>query len=174
LDHLLIGNLWNVPTYDAEELVRFLARHPDLLSKAGEALGRLARDATEPDALEAVAALWRAAVTAGPEANLAGFGWMSMIRALDDELWADLTRQTQRVNKGVLDSTDRVCQRAGAMTPSATTLGIFDDLVRYTPKVWDRQSAGRHAADHLGVAGPLASTPEYQRLWAALLERGYL
>jgi hypothetical protein len=113
-------------------------------------------------------------VTAGPEANLAGFGCMSMIRALEDELWADLTRQTQRANKGVVDWTDRVCKRAGAMTPSATTLGIFDDLVRYAPEAWDRQRAGRHAADHLGVAGQLASTPEYQRLRAALLERGHL
>lgn len=51
---------------------------------------------------------------------------------------------------------------------------IFDDLLRYTPKAWDRQSAGRHAAAHLRVAGQLASTPEYQRLRAALLERGYL
>ncbi len=151
-----------------------LARHPDLLSNAGEKLGRLARDATEPGALEAAVALWRAALTAGPKANLAGFGWMSMIRALGDELWADLTRQTQRANKGVLDWTDRVCKRAGAMTPSATTLGIFDDLVRYTPKAWDRQRAGRHAADHLGDAGRLAPTPEYQRLRAGLLERGYL
>lgn len=174
LDHLLVGNLWAVSGYDADELVQFLARYPDLLSKAGEMLGRLARDATEPDALAAAVALWRAAITASPEANLAGFGCMSMIRTLDDELWADLTRQTQRANKGVLDWVDRVCERAAAMTPSPTTLGIFDDLVRYTPKAWDRQSAGRHAAAHLGVAGQLASTPEYQRLRAALLERGYL
>ncbi len=174
LDHLLIGNLWSIPGHDADELVQFLADHPDLLSKAGEMLGRLARDATESDTLDAAVAFWRAAITAGPKANLAGFGWMSMIQALDDELWADLTRQTQRANKGVLDWADRVCKRAGAMTPSATTLGIFDDLVRYTPKAWDRQSAGRHAANHLGVAGELESTPEFRRLRAALLERGYL
>lgn len=174
LDHLLIGNLWNVSSYGANDIVQFLARHPDLLSKAGEMLGRLARDATEPDALAAAVALWRAAITAGPTANLAGFGGMSMIRALDDELWADLTRQTQRANKGVLDWADRVCKRAAEMTPSATTLGIFDDLVRYAPKAWDRQRAGRHAADHLGVAQQLRSAAEYQRLRAALLERGYL
>ena len=174
LDHLLIGNLWNLPGYGADEIVRFLARHPDLLSKAGEALGRLASDATEPDALDSAVALWHSAIAAGPKASLAGFGWMSMISALDDELWAGLTRQTQRANKGVLDWADRVCTRAGAITPSATTLGIFDDLVRYTPKAWDRQSAGRHASDHLGAAEQLATTPEYQRLWAALLERGYV
>jgi hypothetical protein len=174
LDHLLIGNLWNVPGYDSDDLVPFLAGHSDLLSKAGEVLGRLARGAIEPDALAAAAAFWRAAIAAGPEANLAGFGWMSMISAFDDDLWADLTRQTQQANKGVLDWADRVSKRAGAMTPSTTTLGIFDDLVRYTPHAWDRQRAGRNACDHLGAAEQLASTPEHRRLRAALLERGYL
>src|SRR5690606_6461545 len=43
IDQLLIAMLWEVPGYTVEDNIEFLRQSPELLSRAGEMLGRLLR-----------------------------------------------------------------------------------------------------------------------------------
>jgi hypothetical protein len=173
LTHVLIGNLWGVPGYSADELLRYLSSVPGLMSKAGEALGRLARDADEAS-LPVAVALWAAAVDLDADQDLGGFGWFAEVKTMDDTEWADLTIRTLQASGARIDWANGVGERAAAMAPTITTMAILDDLVRHAGEDWDRRRSAELAVEHLGRAGTLSATPEYQRLRNTLAERGLL
>jgi hypothetical protein len=173
LTHVLIGHLWGVPGYTTTELLQYLSSVTGLLSKAGEALGRLARNADEK-ALPVAVALWAAALDSGSDQDLGGFGWFAEVTAMDDAEWADLTLRTLQASGARIDWANGVGERAAAMEPTITTIVILDDLVRHAGEDWDRRRSAELAVEHLGRAGTLSATPEYQRLRNTLAERGLL
>jgi hypothetical protein len=174
LNHVLIANLWAVPGYSVDELLGFLSCEPGLLSQAGGQLGRLARGADEPDALEGAVTTWRAALDAGRVGELAGFAWMAEIEALDDDVWLELTWRTMQATPGRVEWGHTLPKRTAAMEPTAMTLAVLDHVVRFESNQWDAHMTGPLAAGHWNRAGALAGTDEYTRLQAALLERGHL
>lgn len=175
IDHLLLAMLWGVPGYTVHDNVAFLRQSPELLSKAGESLGRLLRQGDAEDAHVAVAtSFWNAAVDVGDGFALAGFGWMAEAMTIDDENWAVLTQKTLGLTGGKLDWAHKVADRAAASAPSTTTLSIMNSLVRSIDDEWDRRGTAEKAVALLQAATELAGTPEYERLRTTLLERGAL
>ena len=175
IDHLLLAMLWGVPGYTVHDNVAFLRQSPELLSKAGESLGRLLRQGDAEDAHVAVAtSFWNAAVDVGDGLALAGFGWMAEAMTIDDENWAVLTQKTLGLTGGKLDWAHKVADRAAASAPSTTTLSIMNSLVRSIDDEWDRRGTAEKAVALLQAATELAGTPEYERLRTTLLERGAL
>jgi hypothetical protein len=174
VDHMLVANLWAIPGYSTDELVGFFTTVPGLLSSAGEAFGRLARHADDPRHLAAAMRFWQVAIDFDTQESRSGFGWFAEASGIDDELWAELTLGTLQTSAGAIDWTYRVAERAHAMAPSTATLAIFDELVRHSAHDWDRRRASELAVEHIRQAQALAATPEYQRLYTTLLERGLL
>jgi hypothetical protein len=174
LDQMLVANLWAIPGYSIDELVGFFASVPGLLSKAGEALGRIARHSDDADHLAAAIALWQAAIDFDTNEDRSGFGWFTEVRRIEDELWAELTLRTLQTSGGAIDWAHGVAERVHPMAPSTTTLAIFDDLIRHSERDWDRRRSAELAVEHLAVAHALAATPQYQRLRTTLIERGLL
>lgn len=175
LDHLLIAMLWRTPGYSVQENVRFLQQSPQLLSNAGEALGRLLRNKqADGDHIELATEFWRTAIQAGKSDGLPGFGWFTEIVSLDEEVWADLTLATLRGSGGRIDWSHKVAERAAASPPSRITLDIMNELVRRSGDEWDRRSNAETATVLLAAATELEGTAEYARLRTTLLERGAL
>jgi hypothetical protein len=175
LDHLLVAMLWGEEGYSTTSTLAFLAEEPSRVSEAGESLGRLLRheDASD-DHIRVAADIWRQAAEQGTSDSLLGFGWMSEVEGLDDELWAELTRDTLAVTRGKIDWAHRVTERTAEMTPTTTTLAILDLLIRGQNDPYERRDAIERAVEVLNRAEPHRSTPEYQRLRNALHERGAL
>lgn len=175
LDHLLVATLWEEEGYSTTSTLAFLAEEPSRMSEAGERLGRLLRhDEASNDHIRVAADIWRQAVDRGASDSLPGFGWMSEVEGLDDELWAELTRDTLAVTRGKIDRAHRVTERAAEMTPTPTTLAVLDLLIRGQNDAYERRDAIERADEVLDRAQPYRSTPEYQRLRNALNERGAL
>ncbi|MEZ5222216.1 MAG: hypothetical protein R2743_12035 [Ilumatobacteraceae bacterium] len=173
IDQLLIAMLWEVPGYTVEDNIEFLRQSPELLSKAGEMLGRLLRHQDAEASHVAVAArFWESAIEVGDSASLAGFGWMAEVERLQDERWAELVQKTLAKTAGKIDWAHKVAERTASMTPSATTLSIMNSLVRGIADEWDRRGTAEKAAAVLVAATNLAGTTEYERLRTTLLERG--
>jgi hypothetical protein len=174
LDHTLVANLWAIPGYSTDELVSFFASVPGLLSRAGEALGRLASHADDADHLAVAVRLWQAAIELDTRESRSGFGWFAEATEIDDEVWARLTLSTLQRSGGAIDWAHAVAERVYRLTPSTTTLAIFDELIRHSEHEWDRRRAAELAAEHLAQTPALSNAPEYQRLRTTLLERGSL
>lgn len=173
LDHFMVGMLWQVPGYSADEAITFL-RSLGSLSNAGQALGQLLGDdnaSTEHTAL--AAQFWEKAIYRGTVETLAGFGWYAEISALDDATWAQLTRQTLNITRGRIDWARHVACRAARPQPTPDTLEILNQLLRCLPDGWDQRSVLDTATLAIKKANPsLTGAPEYQRLRTTLLERG--
>jgi hypothetical protein len=129
---------------------------------------------TDADAVEAVVTFWRHAIDHGPPGELTGFGWMAVVDAIDDQLWADLTWQCQQLVGGPGEWPDAVAQRASRLTPTTTTLAILDQLVRFETEPSSRYMLAPLARTHIEAAGVLAGSVEFIRLRSALQERGWL
>jgi len=172
LDHLLIAMLWGVPGYDVEDNVTFLRRPPSLLSKSGEALGRLLRHGEADDSHIACALVfWNAAIATKEQEGLEGFGWLAEVDKLDNDTWAERTLSTLAVTGGRIDWSHKVGERVAALPASATTLAVMNHLVRGASDEWDRRRNIERAVALLHAGSALASTPEYERLRTTLLER---
>jgi hypothetical protein len=174
LDHMLVANLWAIPGYSTDELVSFFALVPGLLSRAGEALGRLASHTDDANHLEVALGFWQAATEFDTRESRSGFGWFAEVTGIDDDVWAQLTLATLQTSGGTIDWAHAVAERVHRVTPSTTTLTIFDELIRHSEHEWDRRRAAELAAEHLARAAALSNAPEYQRLRTTLLERGIL
>lgn len=175
LDHLLVAMLWEEDGYSTASMLEFLAEEPNRLSETGERLGRLLRheDASD-DHIRVAVDLWQQAADRGDSDSLLGFGWMSEVHGLDDEVWSELMRDTLAVTRGQIDWAQRVAERAAEMIPTTTTLAILDLLIRGPNDAYERRDAIERAVEVLDRAEPHRSTPEYQRLRNALHERGAL
>jgi len=173
LDHVLLAYLWQLHGYDRDDIVGFLVANPELVSAAGEQLGRLLRDA-DPEMATAGAALWRAILEAAPSADLSGFGWFSEVKALDDAEWCELTVETALKSKTGLDWAHGIGERMSGMEPSVMSLRLLDELVRHSHDRWDVYRIEEVAVAHITKAASLTATVEYRRLHAALKERGLL
>ncbi len=173
IDQVLVAMLWEVPGYTVEENIEFLRQPPDLLSKAGEMLGRLLRFQDDEALYVAVAArFWESAIEVGNSVSLQGFGSMAAVERLEDGRWAELVLKTLARTAGKITWASEVAERAANMTPSATTLSIMNSLVRGIADEWDRRGMAERAAAVLAAAANLADTTEYERLRTTLLERG--
>lgn len=170
LEHVLLGYLWQCRGYSGDYLAKFLMSQ-GLTSEAGEAMGRMLRDAPA-DAARLGVALWRSVLETSSSRSLAGFGWFAEVRAVDDADWCDLTLRTMRASDGPVAWTRGIAKRVVSMDPTTTTLAIVDELVRRPERQWEVLTTGEAAVQHLQRAGDLRETVEYQRLHAALAERG--
>ena len=173
LDRLLVAVLRQVPGFTVETAATFL-RSVQMISGAGEALGRLLRgDDVAPDLLTVAVQFWERAISFGDSESLAGFGWHAEITSLDDATWTALTRQTLEITRGHIRWGRYVAKRAARLDPSSDTLEILNLLVRGLPDSWDRRDV-LDTASHVveTLTSPLTTTPEYQRLRTATLERG--
>ena len=172
-NHLLVAMLWHVPGYSVAENVAFLRQAPNLLSEAGEVLGRLLRHGDAEDAHVACGlAFWDEAIATSNREALAGFGWMAEVDRLHHTSWAERTASTLAITDGHLDRSDKVAERAATIPASPTTLSLMNSLVRGESDEWQRRRNVEHAAALLQTASSFADTPEYRRLRTTLLERG--
>lgn len=173
LERYLTAMLWECSGYGIPEVASFL-QSQDLVSDAGEALGRLLRhDNAELRHVELAVELWQKILAAKKKPSLRGFGWFSEVSRLENDLWAELTLKTLEASNSRIDCAQQVADRVTAATPTATGLAILNELVRGgLDNEWDRLSIAEQAALFLSSAQDLAGTPEYKRLQTALLERG--
>ena len=173
LGHVLLAYLWQIHGYDRQAIRGFLVANPELVSAAGEQLGRLLRDA-DPEMTAAGAALWREVLETAPSTDLSGFGWFSEAKALDDAEWCELTVETALKSRTGLDWAHGIGERLSRMEPSVTSLRLLDELVRHPHGRWDAYRIEEVAVAHIAKATSLTESAEYRRLHAALAERGML
>lgn len=173
LEHVLIAYLWQCSGYSLDQTIAFLESVPGLTSDAGEALGRMLYDAPD-DAVRLGVGLWAGVLESGVQRSLAGFGWFAEVSAIDDAGWSDLTLRTMKASAGSITWSHGITKRIALMEPTPTTLAILDDLVRRPEREWDAHPAAEAALEHIQLAESLQGTVEYQRLHAALAERGLL
>jgi hypothetical protein len=173
LEVYIIGMLWAIPGYSPDEMVADL-RSRDLLSSSGEAVGRLLRtDGVTSELVDIGVAFWRSAIASG-SSDLAGFGWMSEISAIDDQTWVELTLRTVQATSGVLDWSQEVASRLEAASRSTSVLAILNLMLRGLKDVWDFRIIGALGARVLMSSPGLEATEEYTRLKNVLIERGLL
>ena len=173
LGHLLVAMLHGWKGHSIETVAKLLERHTELVPEAAVELANLLRnDEVDKSHLDAGTALWQMLLQSSAASHLAGFGWMSIVTALDDVLWARLTRRTIEATLGKFGWDEEVAERA--MTEPFTTdkLAILDLLVRHTPSDWVRRCIADNANTLLNVRPDLAQTPEHIRLRTALIGHG--
>ena len=173
LEHLLVAYLWQCDGYTLDEVLAFLASNPGLTSEAGEALGRMLREGT-PEAVQLGVRLWTATLESGPRRSLAGFGWFAEVDGVDNAEWSELTLRTMRASTSPIARPRGITKRLARMEPTPTGLAILDDLIRRPESPWAAHSAAEAALELLLRTEHLHDTVEYQRLRAALAERGML
>ena len=181
LEHVIVAMLWEVPGYSIAEVISFIGQSAELMSDAGETLGRLlAEGVAEQRFADNAMSFWQAALdhvaTMGSEAGdaLFGFGWLAEVEAIDTEEWEEMTLRTLKATGGRIDRMHGIGDRLVASPPTANSLAIFDELVRGHGAEWDREDAAEQANPHLESAEHLQGTVHYRRLRAALMERGQL
>ncbi|QHT54643.1 hypothetical protein GXP71_00020 [Cellulomonas sp. H30R-01] len=172
LEYVLVGHLWQLDGYGAQEILALLRADSGITPRLGESLGRLLRG-VDGEVNDLGVSLWEQILDAELGHDMSGFGWLAEACGIADGAWCRLTLRTARATPTGLDWSSRVAERAAAMTASETTLALLDELVRHPRRPWDGYRAAEHALTHLSAArGPLLETPEYRRLHAALVERG--
>jgi hypothetical protein len=173
MDHVLIAYLWQTPGYTARDLVNLWSTHEGVLSRSGEALGRLARQIDNPEHLQRAVEYWDVALAHQTRESRSGFGWFSTAAELDDTEWASRTLATIEISGGQIDWLHGITERVNGMEPTSTTLAILGEIIRNGNQDWSLRETVTVAAEYLQRAAGLASTPEYQRLHTALRERGF-
>ena len=181
LDHLLIAMLWELSGYSVQEVIGLVGRTPEVMSSAGDRLGRLlSRSDTDQGQVEIAVSFWQAALDRAPQLGeaagdaLQGFGWFSEAQQIDSDVWAQLTLQTIQIAGGHLDWQHGIAERVVNSDPNPTRLAILDELVRGPVSQWERQDVAKQAAQALASAQELQDTVEYRRLEGTLIERGLL
>ena len=181
LDHLVVAMLRELSGYSVQDLVGLVGRTPEMLSAAGDRLGRLlSRSKTEPAHTEIAISFWQAALNRAPALGqaasdaLQGFGWFSEAQQIAQDVWEQKTLQTIQTAGGRIDWQHGVAQRVAKSPPSRTGLAILDELVRGPGDEWTRRDVAEQAAQMLNSAHGLQDTVEYRRLRATLMERGLL
>ena len=173
LGHALVAMLWGWNGHSIESVSRLLERHTELIPEAAERLAKLLRDdEVDEEHLAAGVRLWQVLLQSTEASSLAGFGWMSIVTALDDELWSELTRRTIEATRGKLGWDQEVADRSMAEPLTADKLAILDLLVRHTPSDWVRRCIADNADTLLSVGPDLAQTDEHLRLRTALISHG--
>jgi hypothetical protein len=173
---LLIGMLWDVPGYDVESVVdQLVSRRSDLLSAAGEALGRLLRhDDVEPKHVERGVEFWRAVVSRNDANAMSGFGWWAEVKALDRERWEALTLASAELAHGRLEWAHEVAKRAADESITEAGLAILNELVRGQVDEWDRLQVMQTALTALSTAAEVHRESEpFGRLRTSVIERGF-
>lgn len=173
---LLIGMLWDVPGYDVDSIVdQLVSRRSDLLSAAGEALGRLLRhDDVEPKHVERGVEFWRGVVSRNDPDAMSGFGWWAEVKTLDRERWELLTLASAELAHGRLDWAHEVAKRAADEGITETGLAILNELVRGQVDEWDRLQVMQTALTALSVAAEAhRESDAFRRLRTSLIERGF-
>ena len=173
MTHLLLAMLWGWKGYSVESVARFLERHAELIYVTAEQLAKLLRhDDADADHLSVGVRLWEELLRSTAASSLAGFGWMSIVTALDGSLWSELTRKTIDATRGQFGWDEEVANRAMAAPLTADKLAILDLLVRHTPDDWVRRRIVDNADTLLRVGSDLAQTDEHVRLRTALISHG--
>lgn len=173
IDHVLIAMLWDWKGHSVEAVTDFLERHTELIPEAAECLAKLLRgDEVNPSHLATAVAFWEMLLDSGAARHGARFGWMSIVTALEDKIWSELTRRTIEATRGQYGWDDEVADRAMTAPLTVDKLAILDLLVRHSPSDWVRQCIADKADTLLGVGPDLADTPEFVRLRTALLGHG--
>ena len=171
--HLLVAMLWGWKGYSVESVARFLERHADLIYEAAEQLAKLLRhDDVDADHLSVGVRLWEELLRSTAVSSLAGFGWMSIVIALDDALWSQLTRKTIDATRGQFGWDEEVADRAMTEPLTVDKFAILDLLMRHTPSDWVRRRIADNADTLLCVGPGLAETDEHVRFRTALMSHG--
>ena len=173
LEHLLVAMLHGWNGHSIEAVATLLKKNTDIILEAAVKLANLLRnDEVDKLHLDAGVALWQMLLQSSAASHLAGFGWMAIVTALDDVLWAELTRQTIEATPGKFGWDEEVAERAMTEPFIADKLAILDLLVRHTPSDWVRRRIADNANALLQVGPDLAQTPEHIRLRTALIGHG--
>ncbi len=173
LGHVLVAMLHGWNGHSIESVARLLKQRTELIPKAAERLAKLLRnDEVDKKHLDAGVTLWQMLLQSSAASSLAGFGWMSIVTALDDSLWARLTRKTIEATPGKFGWDEEVAERAMTEPLITDKLAILDLLVRHTPSDWVRRCIADNVNTLLDVGPDLAQTPEHIRLRTALIGHG--
>ncbi len=175
MEHMIIAMLWECPGYSIQDTVAFLRTSPDLVSRAGQALGYVLDGAdADPRLVDAAIEFWETILNTETGAAVEGFGLLSEVAAMDTETWEDLTLRTIRAAEGRIDWSHGIADRLAASHPTPTGLAILNELIRGRLDEWDCLYVAEKAADILPRASDLQETEDYKRLHTTLLERGFI
>ena len=164
LGHVLVAMLYGWKGHSIEAVATLLKKNTDLIPEAAERLATLLRsDVVDKMQLDAGVKLWQILLQSSAKSHLARFGWMTIVTALDDSVWARLTRQTIEATPGQFGWDEEVAERAMTEPLTADKLAILDLLVRHTPSDWVRRCIADNATTLLDVGPDLAQTDEYLR-----------
>ena len=173
LGHVLVAMLWGWKGHSAKSVAGLLERHTELIYEAAERVSKLLRDdEVDEGHLAAAVELWEVLLQSAAASSVAGFGWMSIVTALADGRWSELTRKTIDATRGQFGWDEEVAKRSMTEPLTVDKLAILDLLVRHTPSDWVRRCIADNADMLLGVGPDLAATPEYLRLRTALIGHG--
>ena len=175
MDHFMVAMLWNCAGYQIDDIVRFmvnhLGEHPELASRAGERLSHIVSDeGTEERHLESAIHFWEAMLNSRAASRLEGFEAMHLLDALDDEVWAQLTRRTLEATADRGFWLHGVADRAMELPPTTAKLAVLNAIVRGHLEPWDRYHIAERINTVIQNAAELESTAEYHQLITALRE----
>lgn len=175
MDHFMVAMLWNCAGYQINDIVRFIVHHrgehPELASRAGERLSFIVSDEdTEQRHLESAIQFWEAMLNSRAASKLEGFEAMHLVDALDDEVWAQLTRRTLEATADRGFWLHRVADRAMGLPPTTAKLAVLNAIVRGPLEPWDRYHIAGRINPVIQNAAELESTAEHKQLITALRE----
>ena len=175
MDHFMVAMLWNCAGYQIDDIVRFIVHHfgehPELASRAGERLSFIVSDeGNEQRHLESAIHFWEAMLNSRAASRLEGFDAMHLVDALDDEVWAQLTRRTLEATADRGFWLHGVADRAMELPPTTAKLAVLNAIVRGHLEPWDRYHIAEHINTVIQNAAELEATAEYQQLITALRE----
>ncbi len=135
--HVMVHVLYGSRGYGVEDSVRNLASiGPDAVSVAGHECGFLIHDEnTEKKFVERAVQFWEAVLDSSPEpAELYGFGWWTLTKSIDRDVWERLMLRTCEAAGGLVEDPHGVIDRASSDgNPTESGIRIVE-LVRRANK----------------------------------------
>ena len=172
LQHVLAGMLRRCAGYESESVATYLRQNPDLGQQASGQLAFLLRGKDiEAAHLDIGTELWRALIASASADTLTGFGRMSQVTALDDDLWAKLTLETLSATAGQIDWHNQVADRAMTAPVTITQLCIVKQIVQGQSDAWTLRRIADRIEEFFDAASELRDTVEFSQLRTALQER---
>ena len=172
LQHMLAGMLRRCAGCETESVTAYLRRDPDLVRQASGQLAHLLRgEGITAAHLETGTELWRELLASATADTLTGFGWMSQVTALDDDLWAKLTLETLMATAGQIDWHDQVAKRAMTAPITVTKLSTVNQVVEGQSDSWTLRRIADRIEEFFDAASELRDTDEFSQLRTALQER---
>ncbi len=190
--HVLSAMLYQFVGYSPDEVAKNLAKlvpatnstlslqnmskglDASLVSVAAQELGRnFDENELSTDQYKLIATFWRETLAAKEVKHLSGFGWLSRLVGMSDNVWADLTIQTLSRTGGYIGWEHGVAERAGKLASKKDAMIILDYLLR-AQKIEDLHDIVGTADKLLESSREFIDSREYNNLKTSLHDRKHL